>query len=103
MKLQGFICAAVLVLSPAAFSAENDAASVHALLEKAQQQYAEAQRLEHAWSVTEPLMEEARRALQKGDLAAAKATAERALLTAEKSVEQARREREAWRERAGED
>jgi hypothetical protein len=44
-------------------------------------------------------MAEARAALEAGDVAGAQAIADRALLTAEQSLEQARKERDAWSDR----
>lgn len=78
-------------------AAESDVESV---LAEAASLHQQALALEHGWSVTEPLMEEARAALAAGDSERAEEIARRARLTAEQAVEQARREQTAWRERA---
>jgi len=85
------------VATAAAFAGPAD--DVRATLERADSAYREALALEHGWAVTEPLMDEARAALEAGDVAGAQAIADRALLTAEQSLEQARKERDAWSDR----
>jgi hypothetical protein len=87
-----------LVLLPGL--ARADSAAIDELLAKTAALHAEALAMEHGWSVTEPLMEEARAAQADGDLERAEALAQRALLTAEQAVLQAKREADAWRERA---
>ena len=77
-----------------------DAQQILDTLAKAEEKHAEALRLEHAWSSTETLMDEARTALAQDALDEAEALAARALLTAEMAVKQAHSERDAWRERA---
>lgn len=84
----------------AAGTAMADEQQVMATLEQAELQHARAVELEHAWSTTTTLMDEARSALASGDVEAAQSLAERALLTANKAIEQAETERAAWRERA---
>ncbi len=79
--------------------AAADRAVVEDTLERAEAVYERALALEHGWSVTRPLMDDVRAALAAGDEAAALVAAERALLTAEKSLEQALAEAEAWRDR----
>ncbi|EAQ98271.2 hypothetical protein [Congregibacter litoralis] len=54
---------------------------------------------EHGWAVTEPLMEEARAALEAGDPEQAQMLADRALLVAEQSLKQAQSEKTAWKTR----
>ena len=76
-----------------------DQATVEDTLARAEVAHEQALALEHGWSVTRPLMDEARAALAAGDDAAALAAAERALLTAEKSLEQAHAEADAWQGR----
>ncbi len=90
-----------LVAPPGAWAGAPaaDVAEIEALLTRAQAAYEQALALEHGWAVTEPLMEQARQALAGGDPDAARELAARALLTAEKSVEQAQTEAEAWKGR----
>ena len=76
-----------------------DAAGVEALLDRARAVHEQALALEHGWAVTEPFMEQARQALADGDVDGARELAARALLTAEKSLEQAQVEAEAWKGR----
>lgn len=70
-----------------------------ATLAKADAVYEKALALGHGWSVTQPLIDEAHAALAGGDQLKAQALADRALLTAEQSLEQAEREQTAWRSR----
>jgi hypothetical protein len=90
---------ALLLLLPLAWAAADETQSVFDTLERANAAYEEALSLEHGWSVTEPLMEEARAALSAGDEARAQELADRALLTAEMALEQARAEADNWQER----
>jgi hypothetical protein len=85
-----------MLLSLAALA---DPAEVRVKLERAASIHEQARVLEHAWLVTGPLIAEAEAALDAGETAEAEALASRALLTAEQSLAQARRERDAWRER----
>lgn len=85
-----------VLLSHAALA---DAAEVRAMLERAESIHEQARVMEHAWLVTGPLIAEAEAALAAGETAEAEALASRALLTAEQSLAQAERERDAWRER----
>jgi hypothetical protein len=85
------------LMSAAPHAAEKD--HVLATLQEAEAQHAAALAREHGWSVTEPLMEEAREALARGDVAAAGELAERALLMAQQSVLQAEREAGDWQGR----
>ncbi|WP_414980285.1 hypothetical protein [Congregibacter sp.] len=68
-------------------------------LERATALHQEALAQEHGWSVTEPLIEEARAALAAGDTEGAQALADRALLTAEQALKQAQTEKGAWQAR----
>ena len=86
-----------IALAPTLRAAEP--ADIEATLARAAETYALALAREHGWSVTQPLIDEARSALEAGDLDTAAAAADRALLTAQKSLEQARAEAEGWRER----
>ena len=86
-----------LFLAATLQAADKDA--VLAVLERTQLAYDEALLREHAWSVTEPLMDEARAALERGEVEEAEAIAARALLTAEQALAQAQAEEEAWRTR----
>ena len=68
-------------------------------LERADTIHQQALAQEHGWSVTEPLMDEARAAMAAGDEDLAQALADRALLTAEQSLKQAQAEKSAWQTR----
>ncbi|WOJ92693.1 hypothetical protein R0135_12980 [Congregibacter variabilis] len=68
-------------------------------LERASAIYEQALAQEHGWSVTQPLIDEAREAMAAGDEDRAQALADRALLTAEQSLKQARDEKNAWQAR----
>lgn len=87
------------LLLPLVLCATAAAADPGATLERANLIYQQALAEEHGWSVTEPLMEEARAALAAGDSEAAQALADRALLTAEQALKQARDESSAWQAR----
>lgn len=92
-----------LILSPLllllVFARADASQPVLDTLERATTAYEQALALEHGWSVTEPLMEEARQALAEGDDTRALELAERALLTAEMSLKQARKESTNWKDR----
>ena len=75
---------------------ENDAASVIA---KAKTVNAEAKKLSFEWTVTAPAIKKAEKALESGDHAGAMKHAQQALLFAEGSVEQAKREKAMWKQR----
>ncbi len=96
-----FVSALVLNLpaAAAAAAAADDRADVEATLARAASAHEQAMALEHGWSVTQPFIDEARAALDAGDMERAAAAADRALLTAEKSLEQARVEAQAWQDR----
>ena len=102
MKTYRLIAILTLVLGGHSFAVAAhaaDAESVEAILEQAQAVHGQALALEHGWSVTQPFIDDARAALAAGDEDSARALAERALLTAEKSLEQAKTESTAWKER----
>jgi hypothetical protein len=90
---------ALLLLLPLTWAAADETQSVFDTLERANAAYEEALSLEHGWSVTEPLMEEARQALSAGDESRAQELADRALLTAQMALEQARAEADNWKDR----
>ena len=69
------------------------------IIAQAQAALAESTVLSHAWSVTQPLIDEAQSALQAGEDERARELAERALATAEASVEQAKAELTSWQSR----
>ena len=69
------------------------------IIAQAQAALAEAAALSHAWSVTQPLIDEAQSALQAGEDERARELAERALATAVASVEQAKVELTSWQSR----
>jgi hypothetical protein len=96
--MRTLIFLAALVTGTTLLAASDD--EVLAVLELAEARYSEALALEHGWSVTEPLMQEAREALAAGDSEAALELAERALLTAEQALRQADEEKRAWQQRA---
>lgn len=68
------------------------------IIERATAIHQEALAAEHGWSVTVPLIAEARAAIAAGD-ERAQALAERALLFAERSLVQAEQEKQAWHAR----
>ena len=69
------------------------------LIAQAEAGLAEATALGHAWTVTQPLIDDASMALQAGDRARARKSAERALATARASIDQANLEAQTWRSR----
>ncbi len=99
MKLHKAFAATALALMVSGPSFGADKASVEETLARAEQIHAQALELEHGWSVTEPFIEEARAALEAGDMESAAAIAERALLTAEQSLKQGQEEKTAWQDR----
>ncbi len=96
LALLGMVSA--LTLSSMAWAGAS-ADEVEDLLARAAAAHEQALALEHGWAVTEPFMEQARQALADGNVDAAHELAQRALLTAEKSVAQAQSEAEAWKGR----
>ncbi|MFT4712913.1 MAG: hypothetical protein ACI8W1_001394 [Candidatus Azotimanducaceae bacterium] len=66
------------------------------ILSQAEQKYGEAKDLEHAWKATRAQIEIAHRAIKDNDEEKARASATRALFTANASVKQAIRGREDW-------
>jgi hypothetical protein len=83
-------------LSLGAVSAFADPA---ATLARASAIHQQALAQEHGWSVTEPLIIEARAAIEAGDVEHAQTLADRALLVAEQSLKQAEDEKTAWQAR----
>ncbi|WOJ97201.1 hypothetical protein R0137_01180 [Congregibacter brevis] len=68
-------------------------------LDRASELHRQALALEHGWSVTEPLIAEARAAMDAGNGGQAQALADRALLVAQQSLKQAEDEKSAWQTR----
>lgn len=91
--------AALVAGTPIAAAGEDSKEHVQSVLNRAEAVLAEASSLGHAWSVTQPLIDEARAALAAGELAIARGHAERALLTAEQAVLQAKQEQDNWADR----
>lgn len=85
-------------VSPAV-TASAPTASTADIIAQAQARYEEAAGLSHAWTTTRTLIEQASAALQAGQTDAARALAQRALATANASVEQAKIEETAWQSR----
>ena len=83
----------------AVHGAEVSAAEVKAVIKQARQSLKQARELGHAWTVTPTFIERAQSELASGQLDQAMATAQRALLTADKAVEQAGSEQTAWQAR----
>jgi hypothetical protein len=75
------------------------AAEVKVVIKQARQSLEQARELGHGWTVTPTFIEAAETELAAGQLDQAMATAQRALLTAGKAVEQARTEQTAWQAR----
>jgi 3-hydroxyisobutyrate dehydrogenase-like beta-hydroxyacid dehydrogenase len=88
------LCSAV-AHSEATASAEN----VSAVIEHAVEMQQQARSAGHGWTITADYISQAKSDLLSGDLDSAMAAAERALLTASKSVEQAEAEKSAWQAR----
>ncbi len=105
LKRRGRICLAaatfLLLATPAAQVAAQQVrvADVEATMAQAEAALAKAAEMGHAWSVTRALLDEASTQLASGEPEAAMENARRALLTADQAVEQAERERDAWRAR----
>jgi len=72
---------------------------VSSIIAQAQAKHDEAMALSHGWTRTQPLIDRATVAEAEGDEGAARALAERALLQASASVEQAHLEVNAWKAR----
>jgi hypothetical protein len=83
----------------AVHGAEVSAAEVNAVIKQARQSLNQARELGHGWTVTPTFIERAQSELAAGQLDQAMATAQRALLTADKAVEQAGSEQTAWQAR----
>jgi hypothetical protein len=83
----------------AVHAAEVSTAEVNAVIKQAGQSLKQARELGHGWTVTPTFIERAEAELAAGQLDQAMATAQRALLTADKAVEQARSEQAAWQAR----
>jgi hypothetical protein len=77
--------------------ATGDAASIQATIDEAQAKLLEARQLQHAWSSTAELLQSANTALQNGDLESARTDSKRALLTANASLAQAKKQQATWR------
>lgn len=90
--------AALVAGAPIATAGDNRE-DIQLVLSRAETVLAEARSLGHAWSVTQPLIDEAHAALTAGELAKARDSAERALLTAEQAVKQAKDEQNNWARR----
>jgi hypothetical protein len=75
------------------------AAQVTAVIKQARQSLEQARELGHGWTVTPTFIEGAEAEMAAGQLDQAMATAQRALLTADRAVEQARSEQAAWQAR----
>ncbi len=76
-----------------------DSGAVVEMIAQAEQKQSQAREQEHAWSVTNDYIEEARRQLDDGNVEAASKAAARALKSANVSLEQAAVEADAWRAR----
>jgi phage shock protein A len=96
---KALILVPILSLLPLGLAFADATQSVFDTLERANTAYEEALALEHGWSVTEPLMQEARQALSAGNDSLAQELADRALLTAQMALEQARSEPDKWKDR----
>ena len=75
----------------------NDTASIQVIIDEAQAKFAQAQQQQHAWSSTADLLRSATAALANGDLENARKDSHRALLTANASLAQAKKQQSAWR------
>jgi hypothetical protein len=92
--LGGFMAVPVVLAAD-----QPTATEVEQVLAQAEDALAQAAERGHAWSVTRPLIDEARASLAAEDNAAALQRARRALVTAEAATAQAEQEQEAWRTR----
>ncbi|MDA0977961.1 MAG: hypothetical protein O3B72_05340 [Proteobacteria bacterium] len=88
---------AMLITFPVA--AEPTASEVSRRLEAAEAVYEQARAAQNSWVMTPRLISEARQALAADDVETAAELAERAYRSARASVEQAEREKLAWRGR----
>jgi len=93
LTLWAFLMMLPLVIHPGQVLADPAA-----ILERATLIHKQALAKEHGWSVTATLIAEAQAAMVAGD-ERAQELAERALLCAEQSLEQAEREQHSWRAR----
>jgi len=82
--------------SPSADAARE---TVQEVISKAEATYQEAKSLGHAWTKTSGFIHAAKSALAAGNKEDAKIAADRALYTARASVNQANKEKDAWRDR----
>jgi hypothetical protein len=92
----------VFLWTGVAWIAHADGASageVRAVIKQARQSLQQARDLGYGWTVTPTFIEGAETELAAGQLDRAMTTAQRALLTADKAVEQARSEQTAWQAR----
>ncbi len=92
----------VVLWAGSPWAAHADAVSVaevEAVIKQARQSLERARELGHAWTVTPTFIEGAETELAAGQLDQAMATAQRALLTADQAVQQARTEQTAWQAR----
>jgi uncharacterized protein (UPF0332 family) len=85
--------------STSLYAAEASSVEVQALIEQARRSLEQARKAGHAWTITETYLADAEKNLADGEVEAAMAAAQRALLTSNKAVEQAGAERSAWQAR----
>lgn len=78
-------------------AATDDATGIQATIDEARAKYMEAQQQQHAWTSTADLLQSATAALANGDMQSAKADSQRALLTANASLAQAKKQQSTWR------
>ena len=97
--LAGLAMAILLCVGAVPGSLADSAAEVGQLIAEAEEKHAQAREQGHGWSSTVDLLSSAKAELSAGDVARALAIAERALLTANASLEQAADEQQAWRAR----
>lgn len=86
-------------ISAVAADVEDPRVVVSDRIAQAEASLLEAAALGHAWTVTQPLIDDAVAALQAGDIVLAGELAERALATARASIAQANLEEKTWRSR----
>ena len=96
-KVLALVAALALLLVKPVLAADKDA--VAATIAQAQQKQEQARDKQYAWSVTNDYIAEARKLLEAGDVDAASEAAQRALKSAEASLEQAATEPQAWQAR----
>jgi soluble cytochrome b562 len=99
MRIKQSLLALLVATLAATQAAAADPAEIRATLKTAEATHQQALELEHGWSATVDLIEEARSALESGDLDTAQERAGRALLAAEQSVVQAETEAKTWQQR----